>query len=203
LEIEMKTLMRPAMALLLGGAMAFPAVAGSLDAPASEPVVAAPVVPYVASNDWTGGYVGAQIGYGDFSAGAVEGDGAIYGLRAGYDWDFGQWVAGVGVDWDKADIDLGAGPDAIDSVARLKLRAGYDLGQTLIYATAGGARAKADIGGISRSDNGYFGGIGVEYALTDQWSVGGEILEHRFDNFDNLGVDVDATTASLNVNFRF
>ncbi|MGB7263350.1 MAG: outer membrane beta-barrel protein [Albidovulum sp.] len=189
---------------VVSGMMAVPALAGSLAEPIAEAPVIAPVAPVNYGGDWTGGYVGAQLGYGDVSATGLDGDGLLYGLRGGYDWDLGNWVVGAGVDWDKTDIDLGTtAGDQLDSVARLKLRAGYDLGQTLVYGTAGAARAKADIGGVSRSDNGWFAGIGAEYALTDQWSVGGEILTHQFNDFDSTGIDVDATTATVNVGFRF
>ncbi len=199
----MNVLTKTALGVAMSGALAMPALAGGYSAPVTEAPVAAPVVAVPVGTDWTGGYVGAQIGYGDVSAGAVDGDGATYGLRGGYDWDLGDWVLGAGVDWDKTDIDLGGGPDNIDNIARLKFRAGYDLGRTLIYGTAGAARAEGDIGGVSRSDNGWFAGIGADYALNDRWTLGGEVLHNQFDDFDNTGTDIDATTASVNVGFRF
>ena len=198
----MNMLTKTALGVAFAGAMALPAFAGGLTEPVAEAPIAAPP-PVIVGTDWTGGYVGGQLGFGDVSATGLDGDGALYGLRAGYDWDFGNWVLGAGVDYDWADIELGGGPDTLDSVARLKLRAGADLGRVLVYGTAGGARAEADIGGASLSDNGWFAGVGAEYLLNDRWSVGGEILTHQFDDFDNSGVDVDATTASLNVGFRF
>jgi outer membrane immunogenic protein len=56
---------------------------------------------------------------------------------------------------------------------------------------------------VSHSDNGWFAGIGADYAINDKWTVGAEVVKNQFDNFDNLGVDADATTASVNVGFRF
>ena len=200
----MKLIYKTALGLAISGALAVPALAGGYAEPVAEAPVAAPVVVAAPTGaDWTGGYVGGQLGYGDASAGAVDGDGVVYGLRGGYDWDLGQWVVGAGVDWDKTDIDLGTTGDNLDSIARLKARAGYDLGQTLVYATGGLARAKADIGGVSESDNGWFAGIGAEYALNDRWTVGGEVLHNQFDDFANSGTDIDATTAALTVGFRF
>lgn len=193
-----------ALGIALSGALVVPVLAGGYAAPVVEAPVAAPVAaPVRTGGDWTGGYVGGQIGYGDASAGGIDGNGALYGVRGGYDWDFGQWVVGAGLDWDKTDIDLGNAGDNIDSIARLKLRAGYDLGRTLIYATAGAAHAKADLGGVSRSDNGWFAGIGADYALNDRWTLGGEVLHNQFDDFDNTGTDLDATTAAVTVGFRF
>lgn len=194
---------KSAFGATLAAMLAVPAFAGGLTDPVVEAPVAAPVAPIVTGTDWTGGYVGAQLGYADVSATGLDGDGAIYGIRGGYDYDFGNWVLGGRLDYDAADIDLGAGAGSLDSVARLGVRAGADLGRTLIYGIAGGARAEADVGGTDLSDNGWFAGIGADYALTDQWTVGGEILSHQFDDFDNSGVDVDATTAAINVGFRF
>lgn len=186
----------------LGTILAVPAFAGSLTAPVTEPEPVAPIIQVKPSHDWTGGYVGAQLGYADGDYGALGDSNGSYGVRAGYDWDFGDWVVGAGIDWDKTGIDLGGGSN-IDSISRLKLRGGYDFGRTLLYATAGGAHAKADIAGVSHDDNGWFAGIGVEYAINDQWSVNGEVLKNQFDNFANLGSDLEATTATVGVAFRF
>ena len=183
-----------------------PVFAGGLTAPVDEPVVYAEtaVVP-APSADWSGGYVGAQIGYGDIgSNGAgLDGSGAIGGVHAGYLMDFGQFVTGAELSYDATNIDLGAGADTLDSVARLKLIAGYDLGRTLVYGSAGVARAKATLAGVGLSDNGYFLGLGADYALTDQWTVGGEVMAHRFNDFAGTGVRLDATTVQAKVAYRF
>src|SRR5690606_25294907 len=148
----MKHLSKSALGLALGAALAAPAFAGGYAEPVVEAPVAAPVVAAAPNGDWTGGWIGGQVGFGDASAGALDGDGAIYGLRGGYDWDFGQWVLGAGLDWDKADIDLGTAGDNLDSIARLGLRAGDDMGRTLVCVRGGVAPAKADLGGGSRAD---------------------------------------------------
>ena len=124
-----------------------PAFAGSASAPAPDPVVSAPApapAPAPASPDWTGGYVGGQLGYGnvDTNAPGVDGDGAIGGLVMGYDYDFGQWVAGAGLDYDWADIGLGAGNPTVENVLRVKLRGGYKLGNGLLYGTGGWATGR-------------------------------------------------------------
>ena len=87
----------------------------------------------------------------------------------------------------------------MDNVQRLKLRGGYDLGKTLIYATAGAARVDTSIG----KDTGEFFGVGMAYQVTDRFTVGGEVLEHRFDDIGGTGVDADATTFNLRSSFRF
>jgi hypothetical protein len=149
--------------------------------------------------DWTGFYAGGQLGFGDVDTDAgASGDGAIGGLVAGYDYDFGNWVLGGGVDYDFADIDVG-GATVLENVARLKMRGGYKMGNGLAYATAGLAHADTDTLG---SDNGYFVGVGYEHMITDQFALGGEALYHEFDDFDGSGIDIDATTVQLRGTFR-
>jgi outer membrane immunogenic protein len=65
------------------------------------------------------------------------------------------------------------------------------------------ARASANLGGVDLSDNGYFLGIGADYALTDQWTLGGEVMAHRFNDFAGTGARLDATTVQAKVAFRF
>ncbi len=194
-----KTLPAAALAALIAG----PTLAGSLDPVDPGPVVTTPPpAPIAYSGDWTGGYVGAQLGYGDLGGGA-SGNGEIAGLHAGYNWDFGGWVFGTELDHDFTNIDVGTAGDEVDGVTRLKLRAGADLGRTLIYGTVGAAHASATIGGVDMSDNGWVGGIGVAYQLNDQWTLGGEVLNHDFSNFDDSGTDVYATTATVRASFNF
>lgn len=193
-----------ALAAVMVAGFGLPAMAGGMATPIVEPTIA-PAAPVVMQRggDWTGGYVGAQLGYGDVSAGANDGTGATYGVHGGYDHDFGRWVAGVGLDWDKTDIDLGAGTGSLDDIARLKFRVGADLGRTLVYATAGPARASASVGAINDTDSGWYAGIGADYGLNDRWTVGGEVLTNQFDNFGGTGIDVEATTVTAKVGLRF
>lgn len=202
----MKILSSAVSVLAITAFAAIPALAGGLAQPEPDPVVAAPPpAPARADGDWGGFYAGAQLGYADVdSNGAgLDGDGIIGGVHGGYRWDLGGTVLGAEIDFDAADVDLGGDIGNLDSVARLKLLAGADLGRALVYATAGVAYADATVGGADLSDNGYFGGVGVDYALSEQWTVGGEVLFHRFDDFDDSGVDLDATTVKAKVSYRF
>ncbi len=181
---------------VFGGAV----FAGSLDDPIVEAVeVVEPIFPVVPINstNWTGAYGGLNLGYGDLD-GDLEGDDTTYGLHLGYDYDFGRYVLGGELEFDKADIDLGGIGEA-DSITRLKLRGGYDFGKTLLYATAGAAQLQTSIG----DDTGAFVGVGVAYQVTDRFTIGGELLEHRFDDIGGTGQDADATTFNLRGSFRF
>ncbi len=179
-----------------------PALAGGIAAAPAEPVVvpeAAPLAP--AGPDWTGFYAGGQFGYAsvDTSLPGIDGDDAIGGLTLGYDYDFGQYVLGAGIDYDWADINIGGVAD-LENVLRLKLRGGYKFGNGLAYLVGGYAEADTDTLG---SDDGYFIGAGYEHLVTENFSVGGEVLYHEFDNFGPTTVDVDATTVQIRGTFRF
>lgn len=186
-----------ALATTLLGTTAF---AGSLADPIVETVAQPIILASVAlGGDWTGAYGGLNLGYADVDGtGTANGNGMTYGAHLGYDYDFGSFVLGGELEYDKADIDLNGAAD-VDSVTRLKLRGGYDLGRTLIYATGGVAKLDTSIG----SDTGQFLGLGVAYKVTESFTVGSELLQHRFRDIGGTGVDADATTFNLRGSFRF
>lgn len=194
--------MKTISAALLAIALPAPLLAGSpVEAPA-DPVVQAPAPapaePLNYGGDWTGGYGGVQLGMlnGELSTGG-DGDGTIYGVHGGYDYDFGRFVLGGELDYDTGEIDVGA--EQIDSIARLKVRGGYDLGRTLLYATVGAARADTSIGDA----DGGVAGVGMAYSVTDNFTVGGEFLAHRFEDVNSTGTDLDANTFGVRASFRF
>ncbi len=198
--------MKKIAAALATFAIVSPAFAGGPVEVAPEPTVEATYAPAApAGIDWTGFYAGAQLGYADIdsSTGTLEGNGYLGGIHAGYRWDFGSYVAGAELDYDSANIDLGGTTGTLDDVARLKLLGGAKLGNSLIYATAGAAYASATVGGTELSDNGVFYGAGVNTAVSERWTVGAELLQHDFNNFDGSTVDLDATTLSAKVGMRF
>jgi len=182
--------------------LATPALAGNKTEPAPEPVIEAPAPAPVpaATPDWTGFYGGGQLGWANVDAdGFDDDDSLIGGLTGGYDYDFQNgFVAGAGLDYDFLDADIGNVASA-EEVFRAKLRGGYKIGRGLAYATGGYAWADTDNLG---SDDGYFIGGGYEHMVTDQVSVGGELLYHEFDDF-NGGGDVEATTVQARATFRF
>jgi outer membrane immunogenic protein len=183
-----------------------PAFAGGTTEPIPEPeVMAAPVAIAPPSVDWGGFYAGAALGYGnvDSNGGGLDGNGALGGVLAGYRYDFGSTVAGIEADYDTTNINLGGATGELDSVARLKLMAGHEFGRALVYGTVGAAQAEATVGGASLSDTGYFGGLGVDYAINDRLGVGGELLQHKFSDFDGSGVDLDVTTIKARVFLQF
>jgi outer membrane immunogenic protein len=193
-------------AVMASGAM--PALAGGLAEAFTEPTVApapaavlAPAAVAAANANWSGFYIGGQLGNVDLVASdkTFNGTSSTKGLLAGYRADLGKIVVGIEGNYDMTDLNLNAGAVIVDNVARLKLIGGYDLGPALLYATVAAVRADSSIG----SDNGTAMGLGVDYALTGRVTVGAELLEHRFKDFAGSGINLDATTFNLRVGFRF
>ncbi len=186
------------------------AMAGNISEPVMEaaPAPMPAPMPVARGSDWTGFYAGGSLGYADASDEAAtfsdEFNGLTYGVHAGYDYDFGSFVAGGELELSGFDVTDTNTATSIDSVARLKLRAGYDAGDFLPYATIGLAQLNtsgAPLGDVD--DDGTFYGLGVDYRMGSNIRVGGEVLKHDFDDYAGSGLNVDATTASLRVAFEF
>lgn len=167
------------------------------------PVVVAPQAP--AMPDWTGFYGGVHLGMGHTKAdnGVAGGSGVVGGIQAGYLQDFGKWVAGGELRYTKSNMKLDGGAGKVKHSEGIELKAGPKFGRTFVYAALGAGRMNADFGGASHSDSGYFGGLGVDYHLNNNWSVGGEVLTGRYGNFDNTGTTLKPTTATVNVSYHF
>ncbi|MEM8849423.1 MAG: outer membrane beta-barrel protein [Pseudomonadota bacterium] len=148
---------------------------------------------------WTGAYVGGSLGYanGDPDSGFGDDDAFIGGFRLGYDQDIGNFVIGGRIDYDFTELDVAGGE--IDGIFRAGARIGFDQGRNLFYGIGG--YADTDTSGLGGGD-GFFVGGGYEVFLTDRITAGAEVLYHDLGSF-NGGVDVEVTTATVGLNFRF
>ncbi len=203
----MNRLMMTTLVALPLTAIAGYASAGGL----AEPVVAptpAPVpvaAPVPTGRDWTGFYAGGSLGYGQLDVPDTTGDfeGVTFGGHAGYNYDLGNIVIGGELEFTGTnDFTLDGGDLELDQVLRAKVRAGYDAGVYLPYLTAGYAEATVGSDGGDLEGDGYFYGVGLDYALSDTITVGGEVLRHEFEDFDGAG-DVTADTFGLRVSYNF
>lgn len=196
------------MTAVILGLTTAPVLAGGFAEPIATPPVAAPVIiaapAPMMSADWTGFYAGAQLGYGQMTSDAIDEDpqDLLYGVHAGYLYDLGNIVLGAELDYDMTQIGFAAPAVDLDSVARFKLRAGYDAGAFQPYLTAGVAQATVS-GALDGTSDGQFAGLGLDYQLSDSFRVGGEVLAHQFDNLVDSGVDVEATTLTLRASYNF
>lgn len=196
------------MTAVILGLTTAPVLAGGFAEPIATPPVAAPVIiaapAPMMSTDWTGFYAGAQLGYGQLQSDAIDEDpqDLLYGVHAGYLYDLGNIVVGAELDYDMTNIGFALPAVDLDSVARFKLRAGYDAGAFQPYLTAGVAQATVS-GALDGTSDGQFAGLGLDYQLSDSFRVGGEVLAHQFDNLVDSGVDVEATTLTLRASYNF
>lgn len=173
---------------------------------ATVPTTVAPIA------DWSGLYAGVQAGMlkGDISTDTAEGeiDGTIYGAHIGYNYDFGRFVLGGELDYNIGSgegVSGGTTTDLDYSIAHLKARAGYDLGSVLAYATTGVAWFEYDEPAGAQDGTGYFVGLGAEYRISNDWSVGAEYLAYQFTEFGDASIDgdVDLQTLMARVSYHF
>lgn len=193
--------MKLAFATLGASLFAVTAHAGGYVAPVVEPAPAPIVTPVVTNvSDWSGFYAGLQYGQGDadvsFDGDSVSNDFDAYGLHAGYNRDFGQFVLGGELDYNRIDLDDAGEGDLV----RLRGRAGYDLGRFLPYVSLGAAHIDAD----DLSETAFTYGIGADFKVTERVTVGAEYTRQDFDDVADLsGVDLDTDMVQLRASFRF
>lgn len=223
-----------ALATSLAMLAAAPALAGGYVAPVVdvEPVLVTPA-PIIAA--WTGGYVGANLNYGKTSSiNPADGDddvwlpfstrpdGANGALRAGYDWQRGNGVFGLGAEYNftkyKDDVtfeDDVVGESRLKDLGMVFVRAGYAFNdQTMAYGLLGYSHGKLEIG-IDGVDDGPPGftlsetvkgptiGIGAEHRFNENWSGYAEYAHTRFGTVDIVEQKVKLDQVKLGVNFRF
>ncbi len=193
----MRRILTAAAAVVLSSSLA---MAADMAAPAPAPAYKAPP-PAPAVFNWTGCYVGGNIGYGsaheqwnygyyagtDYNQdyGSHRTSGVLGGGQFGCDYQMGVWVVGAEGDFSFT----GAKGDhayssyfqntKLDWIATATARIGYAFDNSLIYVKGGAAwdRGSYDmtLSGISYSDkitrSGWTIGGGWEYGFAPHWSV--------------------------------
>jgi outer membrane immunogenic protein len=153
--------------------------------------------------NWTGFYVGGNLGYGwgkgdgdigisGLGSGPLQGDGNGFlgGAQAGYNWQAGSLVLGVEADFQgstaKADITGRAGPASITAESEnpwfgtLRGRIGYASDRWLGYVTGGGVYGKTNLSGtVSAPGGGAFDSSETYWS----WTVGGGVEYSLWDRW--------------------
>ncbi len=185
------------------------------DMPTRAPVYkAAPAAMF----DWSGFYIGGQIGYAwgradlhDLTTSTdvrYDTNGVIGGGHFGYNWQSGTTVFGFETDFNATGVkgDDGGAFGAVDTTkirdaASLRARLGYAANDTLWYLTAGYAAADVRHSRLGSSQSnwmsGWTAGAGVSKALTLQWIAS---LEYRYTDYGNQ--HFQPTVDLLNVDLR-
>jgi outer membrane immunogenic protein len=212
--------------VILLSATAFPACAQTLD----------PLTDAQSAYSWSGFYIGTQGGWGwadqdleDAAGldGTVELNGAFFGPLAGFQkqWD-NNFVLGAEIEANWSDIDgqdslpgaVGRTFGAVEIFGSIGLKAGYAWNRFLVYGSGGLAGAETESlqrnGPLSSSDHavsfGWMGGVGVDYALTDQIILGLQYRHYDLGEADyDMGFlpdrtgEVDLDTISGHFTVRF
>jgi outer membrane immunogenic protein len=138
------------------------------------------------------------------------------GLQLGYDWQCCSSLFGFVVDWNWTNIDrrVDNNPNAtVDSFINhefhwfttIRARAGITVSDALFYLTAGAAVAHFDNRWLDVVDDfnhhhtrwGWTGGVGTEFLLGCNWSLGAEVLFLQFSDH------VETFTSAGGVDFSF
>jgi outer membrane immunogenic protein len=208
--------------------VALAGTASAADMPARMPTKA---VPYLAVYNWTGFYVGANIGYGwgrDTAGGSSTNlNGVIGGGQIGYNWQMNNLVLGLETDFQgsgqrasASGTILGTPVNVTERVryfGTVRGRLGYAWDRTLLYVTGGYAYTNVGgdltVGAFTSSANttksGYTVGAGVEYAFAGPWSVKAEYLyvDSGTTNLTVAGISADVHVKNnigrVGVNYRF
>jgi len=176
---------------------------------ADMPVKAPPIIAVSAYN-WTGWYVGADIGGGwgkhDRSVvppgfqNSYNSSGIIGGLHTGYNWQLQAFVLGLETDINLTGIkgDDGSAGGTLDQTSvkwlgSTRARVGYAWDRVLLFATGGWA-----YGGLEHFNNGGAGqtftstrsgwtiGGGLEYAINQNWLIRAEYRYYDLGTYQNL-----------------
>jgi outer membrane immunogenic protein len=191
--------------LLSTAAMAAAGSALAADLPYGQgPSAYAPPVPIFT---WSGFYLGAQLGYAwgsnnlsgwgpgyAFSGVSYTPNGVVGGAHVGYNLQFNQIVAGVEGDVDGTGISKSYGFGSVVYGTQVPVqgsirgRLGFAVDRALFYVTGGAAFASVtntyqSFLGYNSSDKSVAGwtiGGGLEYALSNNWSIS---AEYRYSDF--------------------
>ena len=72
------------------------------------------------------------------------------------------------------------------------------------YAGAQIGGSDIDVDGAAEVDgDGYLFGLGYDFPVADNITIGGELLQHQFDDYNGTDLDVGVTTFKARVAFNF
>jgi outer membrane immunogenic protein len=143
----------------------------------------------------------------------VNTSGGMGGFHAGYNYQVSQWVFGVegSVDWTRLDktfivgicpLFCGTSTTKADTQGSFRGRVGIAIDRVLFYATGGLAVARINntydttaFGGgfasLSHTRDGWTGGGGIDFAITNNWSL---LAEYRYSDF---GTFIDKSSVAF------
>jgi outer membrane immunogenic protein len=194
------------------------AIAAAADLGRRQPYYPAPAPVYAPLFSWTGFYIGVN-GGGGFgssnwdSTGSRDVSGGVIGGTAGYNFQFGQVVAGIEGDVDWSGINgttnnlcpFGC-KTSNNWLATVRGRLGYAADRFMPFVTGGGAFGdiRASSPGLpdtSSDKTGWTIGAGLETAFAPNWTAKVEYLYVDLGSF-NCGLNCGAGLFNDNVSFH-
>ena len=195
----------------------------------ARPVYKAQPAPVVSVYNWSGFYIGGNIGwawgngtvtYTPTGATAFSGtkDNFLGGLQAGYNWQAGNFVFGIEGDWDwvngkscGAVTGVVSGCAQVNSVATLAGRFGWAVDNWLWYGKVGAGWVASEVNAFnaagvgfnaSKTNVGLLLGAGVEVGLTPNWSAKIEYNWINADNWTAAGAFIPADHLNVEANVQ-
>jgi outer membrane immunogenic protein len=199
----------------------------------STSAMAADIMPATAAYDWTGVYIGAQVGLDLLHPNSTaanfiqpEATGFAGGLNAQALWQTGNIVLGGVADINFSTTNASAPcfnpaftcKDGSNMNASVRAKLGFASNNVMFYGTGGwgwadyhGETNNGTAFPASKSLNGWVAGAGLAYALNNNWSVGAEYLHYDLGsaNVTNIVYDTNypvkptLDTIMLNVSYKF
>jgi outer membrane immunogenic protein len=156
--------------------------------------------------DWTGFYVGANLGLAEASSEVGDVTGAVGGAQAGYLVESGDFVVGLEVDASLAGLDRssGAAEISVDVLGSGRARAGYSLGSILLYGTGGFGFGQIEVDRPGHDQDtwrsGWVVGLGAEADLGRSWTARLEAFHYDIGSND---ASFETNVLRAAVNYRF
>ena len=177
-----------------------------------------PYKPQIWKGFYFGGHLGLAMAEADVSLAGIDiigfdDDAFAGGIHVGYNWQRGNIVYGVEVDytWTGADAEvLDYEIASLDGLGSVRGRLGYAINDLLLYTTAGFAWKDVDVVGdvIDLDETGYVIGAGAEWKFGHKYSLKAEALHYRFeDDVDGtrglVEIDTDVTVVRTGLSIHF
>jgi len=209
-EVSMKTILGAAVVV---ATLSAATAALAADLPAG-PYYTAPAP--LSASSWAGPYLGASLGYewGTVDNNPTRPSGIEGGIQAGYNWQIGQFVAGI-----ETDISVSGASDTFAPwqfsnpwFGTTRGRVGAAFGNVLVYGTAGvayGSLTATTPGNLSETHTslGWTAGIGAEVGFMPHWSAKAEWLyldlADRLFSVTGSNNRLTANLIRLGVNYHF
>lgn len=155
---------------------------------------------------WGGFYAGVSLGRG-FLKDTIPARGKdwMFGGFAGYNHQWGSFVAGVEGSIDKADIlfDDGSGI-ASEYIYSARVRAGWANEKVFIYGSLGAEHGTTiNLPPANSSDTALQLGGGIEYAVTGNVAIGTDYTYTKYKEFGDLPLDVTTQRLQARISYAF